>query len=127
VRFSVGGGAGDAQEILRGGGAEHRVDVDAFLEELLAKAAEIDFLLDHDGHDGGLAGEHVKSAGAQLFAKEARDAQQVLAAFGLGPHDLQGRAHRGYRSGRLAGGEDKGTRGVFRPSGTGHIDTFTYL
>jgi hypothetical protein len=45
LRFGVGGGAGNAQEILRGGGAEHRVDIDAFLEMFLADAAEIDFLL----------------------------------------------------------------------------------
>ena len=43
--FGVRGGAGDAQQVLRGGRTQHRVDVDAFLQQRLAEAAQIQLLL----------------------------------------------------------------------------------
>ena len=40
------GGAGDPQQILRGGGAQDRIDVDALFEQRLAEAAELDLILE---------------------------------------------------------------------------------
>src|SRR5260370_5132328 len=44
--FGVGGGARNAQQVLRRGRTQHRIDVDAFFEQLFAQAAEIEFLVD---------------------------------------------------------------------------------
>src|SRR6185369_472052 len=103
---------GDAQQVLRGRGAEHRIDVDALLEEFLAQAAEVDFVLEHHGDDGSFAGEHVEAAGAQFLAQNAGDAEQVVAPFRLLLHDVQGGGDSGHRGRGQAGGKDEGAGGV---------------
>ena len=42
VLFGVGGGAGDAQQVLRGGWPQHGVDIDAFVQQRLAEAIGIE-------------------------------------------------------------------------------------
>src|ERR1017187_2863877 len=105
VLFGVGGGAGDAEQVLRGGRAEHRVDVDAFREQRLAETAQVDLVLDDHGDDGGFAGQDVEAAGAQLVAQQLRGAQQVQAALGFLLHDVESRADRRDRGRGQAGRE----------------------
>ena len=76
MRFGMRRGAGDAQQVLGGRRPQHRVDVDAFLQQRLAEPAQVQLVLDHHRHDGGLAGQHAEAPRPQLVAQQLRDAQQ---------------------------------------------------
>src|SRR4051812_8820476 len=59
MRLGMRRGARDSQQVLGGGGAQNRIDINAFREQRFAQSAQGDFILEDHRDDGGLARQHV--------------------------------------------------------------------
>ena len=96
MSFGVRGSTGDAEQVLRSRGAEDWIDIDAFVEQGLAEAAEIGIAVEDHGHDGGFAVEEREAAGNQFGSQRVRYVKQMAAAFRFGLDDAQGYGCGGY-------------------------------
>ena len=72
-----------SQQILGGGGTQHRVDIDSFLEQFLAKAAQIDLFLNHDGNNRRLAWEDIEASRSQFLPQQTGERGDGMAIAGL--------------------------------------------
>ena len=78
LRVGMGRRAGDPKQVMRRGGPQHRIDVNAFFEQRFAEVAEILFVLNHYRNDWRDAVQDIETPRPQLAPEAGAHRQQTL-------------------------------------------------